>query len=73
MNERSGPADHSCYYNLLALHVITNLSLSIVSDDVMASVRVAVRVRPFNGREKQMSSSLVVKMTGEEWKVCSQL
>ena len=52
--------------------MITNLSLSIVSDDVMASVRVAVRVRPFNGREKQMSSSLVVKMTGEEWKVCRQ-
>jgi len=32
----------------------------------MASVKVAVRVRPFNGREKQMSSSLVVNMTGSQ-------
>ena len=30
----------------------------------MASVKVAVRVRPFNGRERQLDSSLVVKMTG---------
>ena len=31
----------------------------------MASVKVAVRVRPFNGREKQLSSQLVVNMTGQ--------
>ena len=28
-------------------------------------VRVAVRVRPFNGRERQMESRLVVDMAGE--------
>ena len=28
-------------------------------------VRVAVRVRPFNGRERQMESRLVVEMAGE--------
>ena len=28
-------------------------------------VRVAVRVRPFNGRERQLGSRLVVEMTGE--------
>ena len=28
-------------------------------------VRVAVRVRPFNGRERQMDSRLVVGMAGE--------
>ena len=28
-------------------------------------VRVAVRVRPFNGRERQMDSRLVVEMAGE--------
>ena len=32
----------------------------------MASVKVAVRVRPFNGREKSLSSQLVVRMTGSQ-------
>lgn len=32
----------------------------------MASVKVAVRVRPFNGREKSLSSHLVVGMTGNQ-------
>ena len=32
----------------------------------MASVKVAVRVRPFNGREKGLSSQLVVQMTGSQ-------
>jgi len=32
----------------------------------MASVKVAVRVRPFNGRERQMDSRLVVGMTGNQ-------
>ena len=32
----------------------------------MASVKVAVRVRPFNGREKNLSSQLVVRMTGNQ-------
>ena len=36
----------------------------------MASVKVAVRVRPFNGREKQLSSQLVVNMTGQRQKMC---
>jgi kinesin family protein 16B len=31
----------------------------------MAGVRVAVRVRPFNGRERQLDSRLVVEMAGE--------
>ena len=54
--------------------MITIINPHIVSDDVpqplplarMASVKVAVRVRPFNGRERQLSSSLVVKMIGEQ-------
>lgn len=32
----------------------------------MASVKVAVRVRPFNGRERQLDSQLVVKMAGNQ-------
>ena len=32
----------------------------------MASVKVAVRVRPFNGRERQLDSRLVVGMTGNQ-------
>jgi len=32
----------------------------------MASVKVAVRVRPFNGRERQLSSRLVVGMNGNQ-------
>ena len=36
----------------------------------MASVKVAVRVRPFNGRERQMTSRLVVGMNGNQ--VCLQ-
>eukprot|EP00092_Neocalanus_flemingeri_P022935 GFUD01024866.1.p1 GENE.GFUD01024866.1~~GFUD01024866.1.p1 ORF type:complete len:1003 (-),score=283.83 GFUD01024866.1:228-3236(-) len=32
----------------------------------MASVKVAVRVRPFNGRERQLASRLVVGMVGDQ-------
>ena len=32
----------------------------------MASVKVAVRVRPFNGRERQLDSRLIVGMVGNQ-------
>ena len=32
----------------------------------MTSVQVAVRVRPFNGREKERNSTLIVRMDGME-------
>lgn len=31
----------------------------------MSSVRVAVRVRPFNGREKERAAELIVEMDGQ--------
>ena len=30
----------------------------------MTSVKVAVRCRPFNGREKDMNSKLIIRMSG---------
>lgn len=35
----------------------------------MTSVKVAVRVRPFNQREKSMSSQCIIEMDGEMTKI----
>lgn len=35
----------------------------------MSSVQVAVRVRPFNKRELQLSSELCIKMDGNQTKI----
>ena len=35
----------------------------------MSSVKVAVRVRPFNTREKEMNSKTIIEMGGEMTKI----